>query len=189
MIKLTEIFRIFFQIGAFTIGGGYAMLTMVERAIVDKRHYIEKDEFWELIAIVQTLPGVFAINTALYVGNRLRGKRGAVVAALGAAMPSFIAIILIAMFFAEFNQYPIVERIFSGLRPCVAALILVPACRLIADYKHTWRTIWIPFLAAFAIWYFKISPIWIILLTIVIALGLAVYTYRKCDNSDSDKQV
>ena len=68
MVGLLELFKIFFQIGAFTLGGGYAMLSMVERAIVTKKRYIEKEDFWDLIALVQTLPGVFAINTALYVG-------------------------------------------------------------------------------------------------------------------------
>ena len=89
MVRLRELFGIFLRIGAFTLGGGYAMLSMVEMQIVTKKKYIPKDEFWNLIAVIQTLPGVFAINTALYVGYKLRGMKGALVAALGAALPSF----------------------------------------------------------------------------------------------------
>ena len=86
MVKLAELFKIFFQIGAFTLGGGYAMLSMVEISIVEKKRYLTKDEFWDLIAVVQTLPGVFAVNTALYVGYKLRGKSGAFCSAVGAAL-------------------------------------------------------------------------------------------------------
>ena len=103
MVPLRDLFTIFLQIGAFTLGGGYAMLAMVERSIVAKKGYIGKEEFWDMIAVVQTLPGVFAINTALYVGYKLRGKRGALCASVGAALPSFIAILLIAMFFADWK--------------------------------------------------------------------------------------
>ena len=92
MVGLGKLFSIFLQIGTFTLGGGYAMLAMVEQAIVEKHKFMNKDEFWDLIAVVQTLPGVFAINTALYVGYKLGGKSGALVASLGAALPSFVAI-------------------------------------------------------------------------------------------------
>lgn len=126
MVSLRELFIIFFRIGAFTLGGGYAMLTMVERDIVTKRKYIEKEEFWDLIAILQSLPGVFAVNTALYVGYKLRGRWGAFWASLGAVLPSFIAIILIAMCFTEIKDNEFVERLFKGIRPCVVALIAVP---------------------------------------------------------------
>ena len=179
MIRLKDIFLIFAQIGAFTLGGGYAMLSMVEMIIVTKRKYIDKDEFWDLIALVQTLPGVFAINTALYVGYKLRGKRGALCAAFGAALPSFIAILLIAIFFATFKDNEIIESIFKGVRPCVIAMVLVPAVRLIKNLHATWKIVWIPFAAAFAIWWFKVSPISIVVIACICALLFEFYSYKK----------
>lgn len=179
MVKLIDLFRIFLRIGAFTLGGGYAMLTMVEIAIVDKRKYMSKEEFWDLIALVQSLPGVFAINTGLYVGYKLRGKAGAFWSALGAALPSFIAILLIAIFFTEIKDNEIVERLFKGIRPCVVALILVPAIRLIKQNSWSWKKIWIPIVAAVLIWIFKVSPVVIILIVSVSALLYGMYMYHK----------
>ena len=170
MVPLRDLFSIFLQIGAFTLGGGYAMLAMVERSIVTKKGYIGKEEFWDMIAVVQTLPGVFAINTALYVGYKLRGKRGALCASVGAALPSFIAILLIAMFFAEVKDNELVERIFRGIRPCVVALILVPAVNLIRNNCKGWKMLPIPLVSAALIGFFKVSPILIIVVVAVSAL-------------------
>lgn len=181
MVGLGKLFGIFLQIGAFTLGGGYAMLAMVEQAIVEKHKFMNKDEFWDLIAVVQTLPGVFAINTALYVGYKLRGKSGAFISALGAALPSFVAILLIAKFFAEVRDNVWVEKIFKGIRPCVVALILVPAIRLILGNGIKWKIIWIPLLAGFLIWYFKVSPVIIILITAIASILYGAYTYKKIE--------
>lgn len=179
MVGLNKLFGIFFQIGAFTLGGGYAMLSMVEQAMVEKHKFIKKDEFWDLIAVVQTLPGVFAINTALYVGYKLRGKSGAFFSALGAALPSFFAILLIAIFFNEIRDNVWIERVFKGIRPCVVALILVPAIRLILDKEIKWEMVWLPLLAAVLIWYFKISPVTIIVISAVGSLIYGAYTLKK----------
>lgn len=179
MVSLRDLFTIFLKIGAFTLGGGYAMLTMVEQAIVTKKKYLGKNEFWDMIAVVQTLPGVFAINTALYVGYNLRGKRGAFFSAVGAALPSFVAILLIAMFFTEIKDNEVVERIFRGVRPCVVALILVPAVRLIKQNCSSWKLALVPLLAALLIWWFKVSPILIILVVSVTSLLYGFYFNRK----------
>lgn len=179
MVSLRDLFTIFLKIGAFTLGGGYAMLTMVEQAIVTKKKYLGKDEFWDMIAVVQTLPGVFAINTALYVGYKLRGKYGAFWSALGASLPSFVAILLIAMFFTEIKDNEVVERIFRGVRPCVVALILAPAVRLIKQNCSSWKLALVPLLAALLIWWFKVSPILIILVVSVTSLLYGFYFNRK----------
>ena len=99
-----QLFSTFFKIGAFTLGGGYAMLSMVEKAVVDQKKWIASDEFWDLIAIVQSLPGVFAVNTALYVGHKIAGKRGAMAAMLGAIIPSIVIILLLATIFREYRD-------------------------------------------------------------------------------------
>lgn len=179
MVPLRELFVIFLKIGAFTLGGGYAMLTMVEQTIVSKRRFIGKEEFWDMIAVVQTLPGVFAINTALYVGYKLRGKRGAFWSALGASLPSFVAILLIAMFFTEVKDNEYVERIFRGVRPCVVALILVPAVRLIKQNCPSWKLALVPLLAAGLIWWFKVSPILIILVVSLASVSYGVFFKHK----------
>ena len=155
------------------------MLAMVEQTVVAKRKYIEKEEFWDLIAVVQSLPGVFAINTALYVGYKLRGKRGALVSAAGAALPSFIAILLIAMFFVRFEDNEIVEKIFRGIRPCVVALILSPGVKLMFGQEFNLRTVWIPIIVAFVIWRCCVSPVYVVLFVIVASLIWGVMSNRN----------
>lgn len=179
MVSLKELFWIFFRIGAFTLGGGYAMLAMVEQIVVTKKQYIEKDEFWDLIAVLQSLPGVFAVNTALYVGYKLRGRWGAFWAVLGAVLPSFLAIVLIAMCFTEIRDNEYVERLFRGIRPCVVALIAVPAFNLIRKNCKNWMMVLVALLSAGLIWWFKISPIWIIVVVSIGAVLYGMYGYDK----------
>ncbi|MFA6780112.1 MAG: chromate transporter [Paludibacteraceae bacterium] len=171
-----QLFRIFFGIGAFTLGGGYAMLSMVEKAIVEHKKWVTEDEFWDMITVVQTIPGVFALNTALYVGYKIRGARGAAAAALGAILPSFLIILLVAMFFVEIRDNVIVERIFKGIRPCVVALILAPSIKMIQSAKLTWKTIFIPIISALLIWQCGVSPILII---IIAAIGGLLWGVRR----------
>lgn len=125
-----QLFFTFMRIGAFTLGGGYAMLDMIESAVVNKRRWINKDEFWDMITVVQMLPGVFAVNTALYTGYKIKGVQGAAAACLGAVIPSFVIILLIAAFFLDYKSNPVVERVFKGIRPCVVALILSPSIKM-----------------------------------------------------------
>lgn len=174
-----QLFITFFKIGAFTLGGGYAMLSMVEKAVVDKKHWIPSDEFWDMIAIVQSLPGVFAVNTALYVGHRINGVRGAVAAMLGAIIPSITIILLLATVFREYRDLPVVERVFKGIRPCVVALILAPSLRMIKSAKVTWKTAIIPILAVFLIWWCKVSPAIVILAALAGSIIYALIMEKK----------
>jgi chromate transporter len=120
----TEAFSIFFKIGAFTIGGGYAMVPLIEDEIVTKRRWIAKEDFIDLLAIAQSAPGILAVNISIFIGYRLRGIRGSIVTALGTILPSFLIILAIALFFHNFKDNVYVERIFKGIRPAVVALIL-----------------------------------------------------------------
>ena len=174
-----QLFATFFKIGAFTLGGGYAMLSMVEKAVVDQKKWIPSDEFWDMMAIVQSLPGVFAVNTALYVGHKIAGKRGAVAAMLGAIIPSIVIILLLATIFREYRDLPVVERIFKGIRPCVVALILAPSLRMIKSAKITWKTAIIPIVTVFLIWWCKVSPAIVILAAIAGGLVYAIVMERK----------
>ena len=158
-----ESFRTFFKIGLFTFGGGYAMIPMIETEIVDKKHWISKDELMDLLAIAQSCPGVFAINISIFIGYRLRGVKGGISCAVGTALPSFLIILLIALFFHQFKENPYVAALFRGVRPAVVALIAVPTFNMAKKAKLNKFTIWIPVVSALLIWLCGVSPILIIL--------------------------
>jgi len=167
-----SLFRTFFKIGLFTLGGGYAMIPIIESEVVDKHKWVSKEEFLDLIAIAQSCPGVFAINISTFIGYKLRKLRGAVSCTLGTALPSFLIILLIAMFFHQFQDNPIVASMFRGIRPAVVALIAVPTFNLAKSAQLTWATCWIPIACTLAIWALGVSPIFIIL-----AAGIGGWLY------------
>ena len=167
-------FKTFFRIGIFTLGGGYAMIPLIEEEVVNKHKWVEKEEMLDLIAIAQSCPGVFAINIAIFIGYKLRKVRGAIATTFGTALPSFLIILAIAMFFSQFKDNPYVAAIFRGIRPAVVALIALPTFRLGQRAKLTTYTIWIPIVCALAIWALGVSPIYIIIIA-----GLAGYLYGK----------
>ena len=176
-----ESFKTFFKIGIFTLGGGYAMIPLIEEEVVNKHRWVEKDEMLDLIAIAQSCPGVFAINIAIFIGYKLRQERGAIATALGTALPSFLIILAIAIFFKQFEDNRIVAAIFRGIRPAVVALIAVPTFRLGQRAKLNKFTIWIPVVCALLIWALGVSPIYIIL-----AAGLAGYIYGRLNKGTDD---
>jgi chromate transporter len=120
---LFDLFIAFAKVGAFTLGGGYAMVPVIESEVVEKRGWIGKDEFVDILAVAQSTPGALAINMSTFIGYRKKGVLGAVSATLGCVMPSFVSILVIAAFFTKFMGVEIVERAFMGIRPAVAALI------------------------------------------------------------------
>lgn len=170
----TEAFSIFFKIGAFTIGGGYAMVPLIEDEIVTKRRWIAKEDFIDLLAIAQSAPGILAVNISIFIGYRLRGIRGSIVTALGTILPSFLIILAIALFFHNFKDNVYVERIFKGIRPAVVALIAAPTFSMAKSAKINRYTIWIPIVSALLIWLLGFSPIWII-----IAAGIGGYLFGR----------
>ena len=174
MNQYWELFKIFFRIGAFTIGGGYAMVPLIEDEIVAKRKWIKSEDFLDLLAIAQSSPGILAVNIAIFVGYRLKGMKGSLVTSLGAILPSFLMILAIALFFQQFKDNIYVEKIFKGIRPAVVALIAAPTFKLGKHAKINRYTIWIPVVSALLIWLLGFSPIWII-----IAAGLGGFVYGK----------
>jgi chromate transporter len=177
-----ELFSIFFKIGAFTIGGGYAMVPLIEDEIVTKRKWIAQEDFVNLLAISQTSPGILAVNISIFIGYKLRGIRGSVVTALGTVMPSFLIILAIALFFSNYKDNVIVERIFKGIRPAVVALIAAPTFSMAKSAKINRRNVWIPVVSALLIWLLGFSPIWII-----IAAGVGGFVYGKLmDNKNRE---
>ena len=169
-----ESFKTFFKIGIFTLGGGYAMIPLIEAEVVDKHKWISKEEFLDLIAIAQSCPGVFAINISIFIGYKLRKERGALATAIGTALPSFLIILAIAMFFHQFQDNPVVASIFRGIRPAVVALIAVPTFNLAKSAHISWANCWIPIGGALLIWLLGVSPIYIILIA-----GACGWVYGK----------
>ena len=159
-----ETFKTFFKIGIFTLGGGYAMIPLIEEEVVNRHKWIGKDEMLDLIAIAQSCPGVFAINISIFIGYKLRKTRGAIATALGTALPSFLIILAIALFFHQFEDNRVIAAMFKGIRPAVVALIAVPTFNLARRAQLNRYTLWIPIVSALAIWLLGVSPIWIILI-------------------------
>lgn len=151
---LWQLFATFFKIGAFTFGGGWAMISIIEREIVDRHRWIDKAEFLDLLAVAQSLPGILAVNIAVAIGDRLRDMRGSVVAALGTILPSFMIILAIAVFLTPelITSDPTLSAIFKGIRPAVVALIVAPVITSARAAKIGLRTVWIPAVVVLLIW-------------------------------------
>lgn len=118
------------KIGAFTLGGGYAMIPIMEQEFVDKNQWMNKQEFMDIMVVAQTTPGIFAIDMASHIGYKLKGVWGGIVGAIGIALPSIIAILIIAMFFQHFKDNYWVGKFFMGVRPAVVALIAAPCFKM-----------------------------------------------------------
>lgn len=177
-VSLHEIFGVFAKIGAFTIGGGYAMIPIIQREM-SSRGWIEEDELPDIIALAQSAPGVLAVNMSIFAGYKLRGVKGSIAATLGAILPSFFAILLIAIVFSSFKDNPVVIRIFKGIRPVVAALILVPMTRMAINNNHTWWAWAISAGTLIAVAFLKFSPIYILLVLLVAAFSVTYLRERK----------
>lgn len=148
-----RLFLSFLKIGTFTFGGGWAMISIIEREIVDKNHWLERDDFLDLLAVAQSLPGILAVNIATSVGDKIRGMKGSVSAALGTILPSFIIILFIAIFLTPevIKNNHIVSSVFMGIRPAVVALIVAPVITSARAAKLGVRTVWIPIVVALMI--------------------------------------
>lgn len=127
---LYKLFSTFFKIGCFTIGGGYAMVPVIQREIVENKKWINQDEFLDAIALTNSLPGPLATNTATYVGYRMAGIPGAFMGVFATALPSFLIILAIAIFFTTIKDSILVQNIFSGVRPAVVSLITYAVIKL-----------------------------------------------------------
>mgnify|MGYP004554823863 CR=1 FL=1 len=181
-----DLFKSFFHIGLFTIGGGYAMIPLIEQKVVGQKKWISEEDLVDLMAVAQSCPGIFAVNISIFIGYKLRGVKGALCSTLGACLPSFIIILSIAMLFQEFKDNEWVARFFRGIRPAVVALIAAPVFKM-AETAHVNKyTVWIPIVSALLIWLVGVSPIYIILIA-----GIGGYTYGqylKDPDTEADSQ-
>lgn len=190
-----QLFLTYFKIGTFTLGGGYAMLPLIQREIVERKHWISEEEYVNMIALAQAAPGLIAVNSAIFIGWRCGGWKGVLGAVLGAVLPSFVIILTIAMIFSEWKNYPAVEAIFKGIRPAVVALIVAPlvgmAKREIVSKKaaknsepQTINNAWfllVSLVAALLIWLVGVNPVWVILATIILTLIVLRIKSKICN--------
>lgn len=169
-----DLFKTFTKIGLFTIGGGYAMIPLIEESVVDKKHWVSHEELVDLIAVAQSCPGIFAVNISIFIGHKHGGVKGAIFSALGACLPSFLIILVLAVIFQHFRENSYVERFFMGLRPAVVALIAAPVFRMAKTAKLSKYNAWIPIAAALLIWLVGMNPIYVIL-----AAAIGGYAYGQ----------
>ena len=181
MVSLWRIFCVFAKIGAFTIGGGYAMIPIIRDELV-KRGWLTDEELPDIIALAQSAPGVLAVNMSIFAGYKMRGTKGSIAATLGSILPSFLTILLIAMLFAGYKDNPVVVRIFKGIRPVVVSLIIVPMINMARKGNKTWWAWLISGITLVGVAFLGFSPIWLLLVLIVLALAFTVYKERRMRN-------
>ena len=172
-------FFTFCKIGTFTLGGGYAMLPIMQREVVEKHGWLTQEEFLDVLAVAQSMPGLFAINMASHIGIKHSGVKSGIICSLGVALPSIIAILLIAMFFQTFKDNIYVEKIFLGIRPAVVALIASPCFSMARAAHLTISNIWIPIVSCLLITCFGISPVWIVLAALIAGFLWGKLTHGK----------
>lgn len=174
---LLKLFTTFFKIGLFSFGGGFAMIPLIQREVIERHKWINSKDFVDMLVLAQSTPGPIAVNTAVFVGYKTAGIAGAVAATLGTVLPSFIVILLLALFFAEVRENRYVDAAFRAMRPAVVALIVAPLMGLVKGMK--WYLIAISAAVALLVWYFGFSPMYLIAGGVAVGIAMAVYNGRK----------
>ena len=180
--RIIEIFILFFKIGAFTIGGGYAMLSLIEDEIVNKKKWLDHEEFLDGMAIAQSTPGVLAVNISLITGYKIAGFLGMFAGMLGAVLPSFFIVLFLSQILLAYGNHPIVVAIFNGVKPAITALILISVYRIGKSANINRYNFVIPLIVAVLIKYVGVSPILIIIATMI--LGYIFYMLKEKKEDD-----
>lgn len=171
---LLKLFAIFFKIGLFTVGGGYAMISFVEKEAVEINKWISKKDFLEIVALDTVTPGPIAVNLATFVGYKVNGIPGAIMATIGVVLPSLILVTIIAALFYTFRTNKIIQAILNGLKPAVTALIAVAIFSLIQNKAiFDIKGVIIAVVVFLGVVVFKIHPIWLVVMAGL--AGLAFY--------------
>lgn len=174
MNVLTELFILFFKLGAFTIGGGVAMLPLLQNTLTQEKKWFSQDEFVDIVAVCQSLPGVIAINMATYVGYKKKGFIGSLVSTIGVVLPSFVMILLIATFISNLSDNPYVAGAMAGLRAAALGLVVVAVIQMSSVvFKGGW-TILAAVVSFVLIAVFNINTAYVILLFIVLGVSSAL---------------
>ena len=181
--KMLAMFFSLVKIGTFTLGGGYAMIPLVQKEFVEKNKGIDNEEFLDIVALAQTVPGALIVNSSTYIGYRLFGFTGALVACLGSILPSIIIILIIAIFFDQIREFRMVESVFRGIRPAVVALILYAVYKLSSSIpRNILNMSWI-LISTISIVFLSINPI--IIIAISGLLGYKLFKGAVLDEHDS----
>lgn len=177
MSMLFQLFYSFLKIGLFTFGGGYAMIPLIEREVITNKKWIAESEFLELLTVAQSAPGPISLNTSVFVGYKMRGYAGALAAISGVVLPSFVIILLVAIFFSDIRHNPVVDAAFRAMRPAVVALIVAPVVGL-ARGMRPWLVA-VSAATALAVWWLGISPVYLLIAGAAAGLLWSAYTVRK----------
>ena len=185
MKKYFSLFLTMFKIGLFTFGGGYAMIALLENEFVEKKKYVDKEEFLDMVAIAESTPGPIAINAATYLGYKHLGFFGSLFATVGVIIPSFIIIFTISLFFDAFLSFTLVEYAFRGIQVCVIYLIFSAGLKMLKSMKKTVLSVAIVSMVAlcmviFSAFAVKFSSIFYIL--VCGCVGLFVYFVNGMKN-------
>ena len=179
MGRYFELFRSFFKIGIFTFGGGYAMIPIIEREVITRRGWIGEKEFYDLLTLAQSAPGPISLNTAVFVGYKMYGYRGALSALLGVVLPSFVILLLVAMFFSQIRQNPIGVAAFRGMQPIVVAIMLAPVLGFTRGMH--WSMMSVAAALALVVWHFELSPIYFLIVGGVAGLAWAAIRGKEVE--------
>ena len=172
-----ELFVVFFKVGFFTIGGGYAMLPMLRKEVVEKYDWATDEEMMDYFAIGQSTPGIIAINTATFIGYKKKGVLGAICSTLGMVTPSWIIIISIAAFYNEFSSNPYVESAFTGIRVVVVVLILNAVIKMGKSSIKNWYSLLIFLVSFILVALLNVSAIYIIIAAGI--LGIIINSVKE----------
>jgi len=179
---IRQLFTTFFKVGAFTIGGGYAMIPVIEAELVNKQEWMSRDEFFDAVSIAQAIPGIIAVHMAMYMGNKLGGTKGALVSMFGVILPSFVIMLGIASLFLQFSDVnPVILSAFRGIRISVVALIAFAGYRLFKVSTNRYR--WVLSAAVFSLVFFTtINPFVVILSIVIVAIFLPEKVHQHANH-------
>jgi chromate transporter len=171
------LFWVFFKIGSFTFGGGLAMLPLIQKEVVDNRKWVKEEEILDIFAVSQSMPGVIAVNTSIFIGKNTAGLGGAIAAALGVVLPAFFSIIIVLLLLSGLKDNVYVSKVFSGIKAASAALILLAAVKLGKSAIKGKSGYIIAIISFLMIVVFNISAAWAIVFGGV--AGYASYFYNR----------
>ncbi len=190
--QFVELYLAFLKIGAFTFGGGLAMMPIMQRELIEKRGWLTDEELIDYFAIGQSTPGIIAVNVATFVGYKRLGVLGGIIGTLGVVTPSWVIIMILAGAISSVDKYPVAQKALKGINVAVAALL---TSVIVKFSKKTIKSVWnaVLMLTAFAlIFFFKVQSVWIIIASLVIGCLITMYKQKKAakavEASDTEKE-
>lgn len=176
-----KIFLSFAKIGAFTFGGGYAMIPIIENEVVDRRGWIRREDFLTLLTLAQSAPGPISLNTSVFVGYKVAGVWGAFLAVLGVVLPCFLIMLAVITGYSCLKENSYISAAFKGMRPVVVALMAAPLLRFCRSLD--WVGYLVALLVGTAIWYYKFSAVWLLLISMAVGLSVSLISVRKTSDT------